>query len=55
MPQHIEGKSHTWRIVDLLPTETLVKLHRFRERLADAELRRQLAAKRVDREARKVA
>lgn len=45
----------TWRIVDLLPPETLVKLHRFRERLADVELKRKLALQRRERESRKVA
>jgi hypothetical protein len=53
--EHIEARSHSWRVVDLLPPETLARLKRLRDRLADVELKRDLAARKVEREARKVA
>lgn len=45
----------TWRIVDLLPAETLARLHRLRDRLADVELKRKLALQRAEKRAREVA
>jgi hypothetical protein len=53
--EHVESESHSWRIVYLLPPETLARLKRLRDRLADAELRRKLVRDFEEKQARRVA